>query len=227
MATTNISARIRVLVLHGFFDSAQNREQQMRSLVRTMKDIDFVFINSPFPFVNYGFLKPGENPPADQRYQWFSYRPEWPVTDYPYDTLNESVTSVIDYIKQNGPFQGVLGFSQGAIVGVATLLNILPQLPLPDCVKFGILVGCPTINDPTLKSALHNLKQQQREQISTLHVSGMNDTLITSAMSEAVFNYFDPSRAEFHQHKGGHYVPSDPPFRQKMRDFIQRAMSLP
>ena len=226
MATINNTIRPRILVLHGFFDSAQNREHQMRSLTRTMKDMEFVFINSSFPFVNYGFLKPDEDPPADQRYQWFSYRPEWPVTDYSYDTLNESVTFIVNYIQHNGPFHGLLGFSQGAIVCVAALLNVVPQISLPDCMKFAIIVGCPSINDPTVKSALDNIKQHQ-QQIATLHVSGMNDTLITSAMSEMVFNCFDPSKAEFYQHKGGHYVPSDPPFRQKLRDFVQRTMSSP
>ena len=222
MASAAASSKIRILVLHGFFDSAENRQHQMRTLTRSMKDMEFVFVNSPFPFVNYGFVPASEALPADPRYQWFSYRPEWSVLDYSYDVIQESVAFIIDYIVQHGPFHGLLGFSQGAIVAVATLLQI-PHWPcLPDCVKFVILVGCPSINDPTLKSTLETL--HQKKTLPTLHVSGTKDTLIPPAVSETLFKRFPPPDAEFYLHKGGHYCPSDTDFRGIFRDFIQRAM---
>jgi hypothetical protein len=72
MATNISTSKTRILVLHGFYDHAQNRQHQMRSLIRSMKDIEFVFINSSFPFVNYGFLKSSDTSSNEQRYQWFS-----------------------------------------------------------------------------------------------------------------------------------------------------------
>lgn len=222
MASSTASSKIRILVLHGFCDSAENRQHQMRNLTRSIKEMEFVFVNAPYPFVNHGFLSSTEASPPEQRYQWLSYRPEWSVLDYPYDTIRESVAFIIDCIVQQGPFQGLLGFSQGAIVAVAILLPI-PHWPcLPDCVKFVILVGCPPINDPTIKSALETFNQQKT--LLTLHVSGTSDTLIPPAMSEALFKCFPPSFAEFYVHKGGHYCPSDADFRQKLRDFVQRAI---
>lgn len=65
--------RSRILVLHGLYDSAENRQNQMRSLIRTMKDIEFIFLNAPFPFIDYGFLQSPENATTEQRYQWMSY----------------------------------------------------------------------------------------------------------------------------------------------------------
>jgi hypothetical protein len=222
MATSISTSKTRILVLHGFYDSAQNRQNQMRCLIRSMKEIEFVFINSSFTFVDYGFLKSSDTASSEQRYQWFSYKPEWPVINYEYDTIKESIEYIVDYINQNGPFDGLLGFSQGAIVCVTMLLKI-PTWPLiPNCIKFGIIVSCPPINDPTIKPILDKTFNQ-RDQLPTLHISGKNDTLITSEMSEMVFKYFNPSLAEFYLHKGGHYCPSDPDFRQKLKDFIQRA----
>jgi predicted esterase len=219
MPGCDTNAKIRLLVLHGFCDSAQNREHHMRSLIRSMKDIEFCFINSPFLFVDHGFVAAPEMISNEQRYQWMSYRPEWSVADYSYDTLSDSITHVIDYIHRKGPFDGLLGFSQGAIVCAAALLNI-PHCPsLPDCVRFAILVGCPAINDSTLKSALE--MAHQHKQLPTLHISGMNDTLVTSTMSKTIFNYFNNSQAEFYTHKGGHYCPSDAEFRQKLREFFR------
>lgn len=214
MATNTGRPQTRILVIHGFYDSAENRQNQMRSLIRSMKDIEFIFINSPFEFIDYGFLKTSNTSTNEQRYQWMSYNPEWPVANYNYDTIKESIEYIIDYINQNGPFDGLLGFSQGAIVCVTMLLNI------PKCIKFVILIGCPPINDSTIKPILETFNKQN--QLPTLHISGMNDTLITSEMSETIFKYFNPSFAEFYLHKGGHYCPNDSDFRQKLRDFIQR-----
>jgi predicted esterase len=170
MATKVDPAKTRILVLHGFYDNALNRQHQMRSLTKSMKDIEFVFINSPFPFIDYEFLKSTDNSSNEQRYQWMSYKPEWPITNYNYDTIKESIEYIIDYINQNGPFNGLLGFSQGAIVCAIMILKI-PHWPLlPNCIKFIILVGCPPINDQTIKPLLETLDKQ--EQLPTLHVSG-------------------------------------------------------
>jgi len=114
----------RILVLHGFYDSAENHQNQMRSLIRATKDVEFFFLNAPFPFIDYGFLQLTENAPTAQRYQWMSYKPEWSEIDFPYDTIAESVQYIIDYINANGPFDGLLGFSQGAVVCLAMLMKI-------------------------------------------------------------------------------------------------------
>jgi predicted esterase len=221
MATKVDPAKTRILVLHGFCDSAENRQHQMRSLIRSMKDIEFVFINSPFVFIDYGFLKSTDNSSNEQRYQWMSYKPECSVTNYNYDTIKESIEYIIDYINQNGPFHGLLGFSQGAIV-CATMLLKIPNWPLiPNCIRFVILVGGPPINDETIKPMLETLDGQ--DQLPTLHVSGINDSLITSEMSQILYKYFNPKLAEFYLHKGGHYCPNDSDFRQKLKDFIQRS----
>ena len=223
MSIPTTSEKPRILVLHGFCDSAEHRQHQMRNLTRSMKDIEFIFIDSPFPFIDHGFLKSSESSAVDdRRFQWMSYKPEWPVTNYPYDTIKESVEYITDYIHQHGPFHGLFGFSQGAIVCIAAMLNISQWSSLPDCVKFIVLVGCPPINDPTIRTALETCDKDNL--LPSLHVSGVNDTLIPTTMSEAIFNYFRASQAQFHLHKGGHYCPSDADFRQKLKDFIQCAI---
>lgn len=220
MTTSTGQARHRILVLHGYYDNAQNRQHQMRSLTRALKEIEFVFIDAPYPFVDYGFLNPADPPSNEQRYQWFTYKPNWPVTSYNYDTIKESMAYVADYISREGPFDGLLGFSQGAIVCATMMLNV-PQWPaLPTCVQYVILVGCPPINDQTVKPLFEAADKQSL--LPSLHVSGMSDTLITPEMSQIVFNYFDPSSAEFYLHKGGHYCPNDSDFRRKLREFIAR-----
>ena len=222
MAASGNTSKTRILVLHGFCDSAQVREYQMRALTRQMKDLELTFLNAPFPFVNHGFLSSTTNAPTEPRYQWMSYRLEWAMGEFPYDTIKESVDYVNDYINQNGPFDGLLGFSQGAVVCVTMLAKIPTWSTLPSCIKFVILVGCPHVADPTIRSFLGSLQGQ--DVLPTLHVSGRNDTLITTELSEIAFRYFNPSKAEFYVHKGGHYCPSDSDFRLKLRDFIQHVL---
>ena len=222
MATGSNPTKTRILVLHGFYDSAQNREHQMRSLIRQMKQIEFVFIDAPFPFVNHGFVQSTENLPIEPRYQWMSYRPEFARTEFEYDTIKESVEYIIDYINQNGPFDGLLGFSQGAVVCVTMLLKIPTWPLLPSCIKFVILVGCPPLADPKIKSFTANFCKQ--DSLPTLHISGRNDTLIPTESSEIVFQYFNPLQAEFYVHNGGHFCPGDGDSRQKLREFLQRVL---
>ena len=88
------------------------------------EDIEFVFLNAPFPFIDYGFLQSAENAATEQRYQWMSYKPEWSEIDFHYDTIKESIEYIIDYINENGTFDGLLGFSQGAVVCLTMLLKI-------------------------------------------------------------------------------------------------------
>ncbi|CAF1561078.1 unnamed protein product, partial [Didymodactylos carnosus] len=116
----------RILTLHGFCDSAQRRHDQMRSLIRSMKNIEFVFINAPFLFHNYEFLKTSNETTCaeiqekneatidinEPRYQWISYKPDYPISRYNYDTIEQSIAYVVKYINENGPFDGLLGFSQ-------------------------------------------------------------------------------------------------------------------
>lgn len=216
-ATSTGKPNARILVLHGFYDSAEIRQNQMKALIRQMKNIEFVFVNAPFEFVNYNFIP---TPITDKRYQWMSYKPEWKGTEFDYDTFEESIAFIVNYINQNGPFDGLLGFSQGAVVCVGALLNVQQWARLPSCIKFVILIGCPIIVDSRLKPILETFHQQNH--LPTLHISGRTDSLITTDMSETTFKCFNPSYAEFYVHKGGHYCPSDSDFRQKLTDFIQR-----
>ena len=105
------------------------------------------------------------------------------------------------------------------------MLNISTCSKIPDYIKFIILVSCPPVNDEIIKPIVEILNKQN-QLLPSLHISGINDTLVRLEMSETVFRYFNQFLAEFYLHKGGYYCPSDSGFRQKLKDFIQRANNL-
>ncbi|CAJ0586849.1 unnamed protein product, partial [Mesorhabditis spiculigera] len=137
-ASNGPATKLRILCLHGYRQNDvffREKTGGMRKLFK--KYADFTFINAPHvPSVlsedrgevrGWWFSKPDAN---------FSSRD---VTDL--DTgFEESVRAVLDFIKENGPFDGLFGFSQGAaMVHLLLAKEQLGELKLD--VKFAIIVS--------------------------------------------------------------------------------------
>jgi predicted esterase len=263
MADVPCTTPIRILVLHGYYDSAEKRAVQMRSLVKNMsKSVHFVFINSPYKYEELGFLehiaritqdkqetedKSDENNngsssnKADQRYQWLSYNPNFLTSNYEYDTLQESINYIINYINSNGPFLGILGFSQGGIVSASMLLihslakykeqnpSAQISLPFPNCavlpdsIKFIICVGTPMIGDSRLRRYLPFIKQYNVQCLPNLHMAGASDPLVSHERSAELAQHF--TNSTFDLHLGGHFVPSNSAARNTLKQFISSAVT--
>ena len=84
--------------------------------------LEYSFVDAPFP---------AEGPPDEGIATYYPNKPyfEWfkkrPTQIPPYEGIDESVALVVDYLKKNGPFEGIMGFSQGA--AMATRLAYLQE----------------------------------------------------------------------------------------------------
>ncbi|SMN22089.1 similar to Saccharomyces cerevisiae YOR280C FSH3 Putative serine hydrolase [Maudiozyma saulgeensis] len=126
-----------------------------------------------------------------------------------------------DYVCENGPFEGVVGFSQGA--GVAGYLMT----------DFNGLLGLTSEEQPTLKffmsfSGFRFVPETYQEQynnhiiaIPSLHVKGELDTVTEPWKIESLYNSCLEDSRTILMHGGGHFVPNARGFVKKVVDWLQ------
>ncbi|PWA35562.1 serine hydrolase FSH [Artemisia annua] len=201
----------RFLCLHGHGSSA--------AIFRTYFDkwpesvtskIDLVFINGPFPI--------GYPTPDDEHFEWFTLD----KVNTEHDNFEEGISYIENRMIELGPFDGVLGFSQGAIV-----TGSLPGMQEQGvCLKkVGKIEHVVIISGAKLGGKLFPLPKLAEAaytspiDIPSLHIFGKNDVARLNA-PELVEAYVDPLVI---YHHGGHEVPKlDEQGLEIMFEFLRR-----
>ncbi|XP_004237969.2 uncharacterized protein [Solanum lycopersicum] len=104
----------RFLCLHGFRTSGKILKKQIfdKWPTEVVDKLDLVFVDAPFPSQGKSEVEGIFDPPY---YEWFQFNKEF--TEY------ENFDKCLEYIEEcmikHGPFDGLLGFSQGAILSGA------------------------------------------------------------------------------------------------------------
>lgn len=123
---------------------------------------------------------------------------------------------------ENGPFAGIVGFSQGA--GVAGYL----------ATDFNGLLGLTAEEQPPLEffmavSGFRFQPQQYQEQydlhpisVPSLHVQGELDTITEPAKVQGLYNSCTEDSRTLLMHSGGHFVPNSRGFVRKVAQWLQQ-----
>lgn len=209
-----MAAKARILCLHGYAQNGAFFRQRTGSLRRALKPLvaDFVFVDAPFP-ATAAFLEASEERGA--ALGWWSWeeaeRARTP-SSFAYRGVEQALDRVRDAVAAEGPFDGVLGFSQGATL--AALLCLEPSAPP---FRFAVLIAGFLPHDPVYaaRCAAHPAE------VRTLHVSGAADERVPPERTLALAACF--AAPAFHAHAGGHAIPSDAAFRTALRDFVADA----
>ena len=123
---------------------------------------------------------------------------------------DDAAAVIADAVEMFGPFDGVLGFSQGASAA-ALALALVPSLR--DTVRFAVLFSGFEPMDPAATAALHAARITAR----SMHVHGHADRMVSRERTEALARSF--AHPEFFFHEGGHGVPLSKEFRDALRSF--------
>ncbi|KAK1391997.1 dihydrofolate reductase-like [Heracleum sosnowskyi] len=194
--------KFKVLCLHGYGCSGAYLKMRLQVWPsNVLESMDFVFIDAPFPTHSKPF-------PA---FSWFSDSPELTDAIGPFctsdRTFNESMSLIEETMVKFGPFDGVLGFSQGAYIAAA-LPGMQAQgmvLSKVEAIKFVVVISggklggfkfpAPTLAKNAFSSPI---------EIPSLHCFGENDSFAKLPAIELLGSFVDPFVIF---HSGGHEVP--------------------
>ncbi|KAL9229158.1 hypothetical protein vseg_004655 [Gypsophila vaccaria] len=129
--------RPRFLCLHGFRTSGEILRRQVDKWPHTVRQkLDLVFVDGPFPAQGKSDVEGIFDPPY---YEWFQFNKEFTT----YTNFERCLEYIEECMIEHGPIDGLLGFSQGAILSAA-LPGLQAQgvaLTKVPKVKFLVIIG--------------------------------------------------------------------------------------
>lgn len=127
--------------------------------------------------------------------------------------FEKSLKSLEEIWNTQGPFQGILGFSQGAcFAGLICSLAVRGMTPINP--RFAIIAS-----GFKSGSLAHKNYYEQKISIPSLHIFGETDEIIPKSMSiELAESFEEPNLLP---HPGGHYFPATTQQKQIYIDFFQ------
>lgn len=256
-STTN-KPPLKILMLHGFTQSGTLFRAKTGALTKAitkafpLHTVSFSFPTgplrlNPFDVPGYNNGNTENDKEETEAYGWFRR----PATEPPtYKGLEDGLASVATLLKTEGPFDGVIGFSQGACLAfmVASLLEAnrkesfdaavatkedsveFPESFLPENtgnhppLKFAIVYSGFKAADPKW-GALYDAQRPITTPV--LHVMGTLDALVIEARSRQLIQACagDPeSEGKVVFHPGGHFVPSQRTYLEAAVGFIRRSL---
>lgn len=114
-----------------------------------------------------------------------------------------------EIVEEDGPFEGILGFSQGAEVAASFLLYQAPNVTF----KFAVFIGGTPPYDVSALVAgkdltpvkMHGDTHSARIEIPTAHIIGRSDAY--REFSKVIATLCNPRETKVYDHKGAHIVP--------------------
>lgn len=238
----SIATKRKVLMLHGFTQSGQLFRSKTGGLRKNLTKLGFELYYPTAPhLVTKALLKRlygtsenidgdplkssldlaskfGSSNSTDEIYGW--YLKEDPHSAS-FDIETSTLTLLHDFVVENGPFDGLIGFSQGAGFGgyLLTNFNELLNLTKQEQPDFQFFISYSGFK-------LDDIKYQEaytRSPISipSLHVQGELDTVVSEIRVMSLFNACEGGKRTLLKHPGGHFVPNSKHFTVQVCNWIQ------
>ncbi|XP_036362320.1 esterase OVCA2 isoform X2 [Octopus sinensis] len=214
--------KIMMLCIHGYRQNAQLFREKTGSFRKLLKNkVEFVFVSAPNKIpvnTDDGEHEGKDIKDIDERGWWFSREDKYFHAQEETNCCigyEQSIEMIKNVLKEQGPFDGLFGFSQGASL-VSLLCGLREQNPDGD-LKFSFAIMVASFKS---KSLQHQSLYEQKVTIPTLHVFGETDRVIPKSMSEELLENY--TNCTILQHAGGHYVPSTSLEKKAYIQFIEQ-----
>lgn len=176
--------------------------------------------------VDFTFVNALDECPGDAEVAKYFRGPFYRHWDGTRDSVLESYDYLLDIIEEDGPFDGVVGFSQGAAAAATALLHNQQLDPTaPPLFNFAIFFCATSALDASKECAISTevpvAKGVLLPGIPTVHVVGKKDDVYSESM--ALYGLADPQSTRLITHDGGHVIPKDAVFARKMQDSMEWA----
>ncbi|XP_066142044.1 esterase AGAP003155 [Euwallacea fornicatus] len=201
--------KLNILCLHGYRQNAEVFKEKTGSFRKIVhKWAKFNYVTAPHKVVLVDDIHALEDPNIGQskdeeQYGWFFNRDDRTYRGIrqggPAIGFEESVQFIEQIFEKEGPFDGVLAFSQGACF--LGLLCDLQQRGLTQHINFNFAImagGFKSQSFPHLKYYMDEID------LPSLHIFGETDKVIPTEMSEALSQCFENPKVV--RHPGGHYL---------------------
>ncbi|XP_011609731.1 esterase OVCA2 [Takifugu rubripes] len=218
---------LRILCIHGYKQNGSTFREKTGAFRKLLKkQVELIYLNAPLSAQQTCSEEAPEKASTSgaggdeaSRAWWFS--------DVQAQTFNalqqceeslgldESVAAVRGAVKEQGPFDGILGFSQGAAF-VAMLCSLQERGLEPDFnFRFAVIVA-------GFRSACqeHQVFYNLPLHIPSLHVFGLEDRVIPDNMSRDLLPTFEEPVLLIHP--GGHFIPATAAHRETYQNFLKR-----
>ncbi|XP_047937921.1 esterase AGAP003155-like [Salvia hispanica] len=212
MGSEGGARKLRLLCLHGFRTSGEIFKKQVTGKwpESVLEKLDLVFTDAPFPCQGKSDVEGIFDPPY---YEWFQFNEEFSE----YVNFDECLAYIEDFMIKHGPFDGLLGFSQGAILsgGLAGMqangvaLKRLPKL------KLVVIIGGAKFRNQSMIEKAYSAPIQCR----SVHFLGDQD-FFKERGTELLDSFIDPLVI---RHPKGHTIPRfDEKGLESMLSFLEK-----
>ncbi|XP_042036459.1 esterase AGAP003155-like [Salvia splendens] len=204
--------KLRLMCLHGFRTSGEIIRKQLTAKwpESVLDKLELVFADAPFPCQGKSQVEGIFYPPY---YEWFQFNKEF--TEYV--NFDECLAYIEDYMIKHGPFDGLLGFSQGAILSVALAgmqANGVALTRVPK-IKLVVIISGAKFRNPSIIEKTYSAPIQCR----SVHFIGDQDFLKEYG-TELLDSFVDPVVI---RHPNGHTIPRfDEEGLKSMLTFLER-----
>lgn len=212
--------KLRVLCLHGYRQTGTTFREKTGAFRKLLKKhAEFVFLTSPLRVP--ALTSDGGGGDDGGSGWWFSQPNDYFKAQDDSDCVKgyeESLKATVDFVSENGPFDGLLGFSQGgAMLGL--LCGLQQQGKLPFSFKFAIFASAFRSH-----SSPHQHLYSEKIILPSLHVYGEEDQVIQKSMSEEFLQYFHEPQTLVHS--GGHFIPATGAHKATYITFLENMAQL-
>ncbi|KAK8965693.1 Rhodanese-like domain-containing protein 6 [Platanthera guangdongensis] len=234
--------KLRILCLHGFRQNASSFKGRTSSLSKKLRSyVEFIFVDAPheLPLLHQptkscpGQISPSPSENCRRRFAWLispnssssDESSSWRIVDQQFDPLQYKTQTegfevsnhcLQDLISTMGPFDGILGFSQGA--AMAALFCEEQQRGNERVSDFRFAVLCSGY------SAASNVSDGGFIKCASLHVfgdrGGGRDRQINHEASRELADLFDKNSSVTVEHDMGHIIPTKSPYIDQMKAFF-------
>ena len=221
--------KLRVLWLHGYGQTAESFRLKSGSIRKDSKRVsEWVFANAPHELSDEQLrarraatgrseaIGSASDPCVEQIPRtWWHF--DSAAHTYDARSLDASVAHLERIFREEGPFDGVAGFSQGACLALM-LASRQQRGSLPEAIRFRFV--CCFSGFLPHDAALSATLQQEKVCLPSFHSWGSRDEIITPEQSGAAIGIFTDGDATRVEHDGGHLVSSQREVRKGFKAFL-------
>ena len=150
-------------------------------------------------------------------YRFFHWDPS--PTPFALQQVDDAIDFINNIIERQGPFDGVIGFSQGSVMALATMLRYAKLNPDDDPLfRFAIFFSVPYIPE---KDTSGRQEEWGRIRVPSLHICGETDELWFESSKVTAEKNCEKGLTNVIVHKGGHVIPKDKPIVDRVIDAIE------